>query len=68
MTYEQIATITQVAALLLFIALFIGVLVYAFWPGNKKRFEEAARLPLEKDPEPDPEPEKRDKGAKRHGR
>ena len=51
MTYEQVASITQVAALLLFIALFIGVLIYAFWPGNKKRFEQAARLPLEKDPE-----------------
>jgi cytochrome c oxidase cbb3-type subunit 4 len=51
MTYAQVASITQVAALLLFIALFAGVLIYAFWPGNKKRFEEAARLPLEKDPE-----------------
>jgi cytochrome c oxidase cbb3-type subunit 4 len=68
MTYEQVASITQVAALLLFIALFIGVLVYAFWPGNKKRFEQAARLPLEKDPDPDAEPEKRRNGAKRHGR
>ena len=68
MTYEQVASITQVAALLLFIALFIGVLVYAFWPGNKKRFEEAARLPLDKDPNPDPEPKKHDKGAERHGR
>jgi cytochrome c oxidase cbb3-type subunit IV len=51
MTYEQVASITQVAALLLFVALFVGVLIYAFWPGNKKRFEEAARLPLEKDPD-----------------
>jgi cytochrome c oxidase cbb3-type subunit 4 len=55
MTYEQVASITQVGALLLFVALFIGVLIYAFWPGNKKRFEEAARLPLEKDPGPDQE-------------
>jgi len=53
MSYEQVASITQIAALLLFIALFIGVLVYAFWPGNKKRFEDAARLPLEKDPDSD---------------
>ncbi|MGA7456710.1 MAG: cbb3-type cytochrome c oxidase subunit 3 [Methyloceanibacter sp.] len=52
MTYEQVASITQVGALLLFVALFIGVLIYAFWPGNKKRFEAAARLPLEKDPGP----------------
>ncbi len=55
MTYEQVASITQVGALLGFVALFVGVLIYAFWPGNKKGFEDAARLPLEKDPEPDQE-------------
>jgi len=53
MTYEQVASISQVVALIFFVALFAGVLLYAFWPGNKKRFEEAARLPLEKDPERD---------------
>ncbi len=52
MTYEQVASISQVAALLFFIGLFVAVLIYAFWPGNKKRFEEAAKLPLEQDPEP----------------
>jgi cytochrome c oxidase cbb3-type subunit IV len=55
MSYEQVASITQVAALLMFVAIFIGILIYAFWPGNKKRFEKAARLPLEKDPVPKPE-------------
>jgi cytochrome c oxidase cbb3-type subunit 4 len=50
MTYEQVASITQIAALLLFVALFIGVLVYAFWPGNKKRFEQDAEIPLRRDP------------------
>jgi cytochrome c oxidase cbb3-type subunit 4 len=55
MTYEQVASITQLAALLFFVVLFVGVLIYVFWPGNKKAFEEAARLPLEKDPEPDQE-------------
>lgn len=50
MTYEQVASISQVVALIFFVALFAGVLLYAFWPGNKKRFEQAARLPLEKDP------------------
>lgn len=63
MSYEQVASITQVAALLLFVAFFIGVLIYAFWPGNKKRFEEAARLPLEKDPDFEP---KKDGGT--HGK
>ena len=52
MTYDQVASISQVVALLFFIGLFVAVLVYAFWPGNKKSFEEAAKLPLEDDPEP----------------
>ena len=46
MTYDTVATITQVASLLLFIALFIGVLAYAFWPGSKRRFDEAQRKTL----------------------
>lgn len=52
MTYEQVASISQVAALIFFIVLFAAVVLYAFWPGNKKRFDEAANLPLEEDPEP----------------
>ena len=52
MTYDQVASISQVAALLFFIALFAAVVIYAFWPGNKKRFDEASRLPLDNDPEP----------------
>lgn len=60
MTYEQVASISQVLALLFFIALFVGVLIYAFWPGNKKQFEEAAKLPLEKDSEPENGKEKDD--------
>ena len=55
MTYEQVSGITQVAALLFFVALFAVVVVYAFWPGNKKRFEEDARIPLKKDPDQDRE-------------
>lgn len=51
MTYEQVASVSQVAALLFFIALFVVVLAYAFWPGNKKRFDDAAKLPLEDDTE-----------------
>lgn len=53
MTYEQVASISQIAALVFFIGLFAAVVIYAFWPGNKKRFEEAAKLPLESDPEPE---------------
>ena len=28
---------------------FIGIVAYALHPGNKQRFEEAARLPLDED-------------------
>ena len=55
MEYEQVASISQVAALIFIIVLFAGVVLYAFWPGNQKRFDEAARLPLEDDPESDNE-------------
>lgn len=51
MTYEDVKGIAAMAGLLIFIALFIGVLIYAFWPGNKKRFERARNIPLDKDPD-----------------
>lgn len=51
MTYDTVATFSQVTSLLLFFALFIGVAAYAFWPGNRRRFEIAQReaLDLDKD-------------------
>ena len=55
MSYETVSVITQIVALLFFVVLFTGVVIYAFWPGNKKTFEEAANIPLETDPD-----EKRD--------
>ena len=47
MTYESASTFSQIAAMIIFIALFIGVILYVFWPRNKKMFDEAAQLPLE---------------------
>ena len=47
MTYETIATLSQVASLLMFIATFLVVVVYALLPGNKPRFEEAQRRALD---------------------
>lgn len=55
MTHQTVTLISQVVALLLFIALFIGVIVYVFWPGNKKKFDEAAKLPLEDETNDRPE-------------
>jgi cytochrome c oxidase cbb3-type subunit IV len=52
MTYETVATFSQVTSLLLFIAMFVAVLIYALWPRNRKRFEEAQRRALDLDRKP----------------
>jgi len=49
MTYDTVAQFSQITSLFLFIALFIGVIVYAFWPGNRRRFEAAQRQALDLD-------------------
>jgi cytochrome c oxidase cbb3-type subunit 4 len=47
MSYDTVATISQVTSLLMFIAMFGGVLAYALWPKNGPRFEEAQRRALD---------------------
>lgn len=47
MTYETVATWSQVTSLLMFIGMFLGVLAYTFWPRNRERFEEAQRRALD---------------------
>ena len=47
MTYEAIATLSQVVSLLMFVAIFLVVVGYALWPGNKPRFEVAQRRALD---------------------
>jgi cytochrome c oxidase cbb3-type subunit 4 len=49
MTYESAAYYSGMIGLFIFLTLFLGVLVYAVWPGNRKRFEAAGRMPLEND-------------------
>jgi len=49
MTYETIAAWSQVTSLLMFVAMFIGVLAYALWPRNGPRFEAAQRRALDLD-------------------
>ena len=39
MTYDTVATLSQVTSLLLFIGIFLAVVAYAFWPKNGPRFE-----------------------------
>ena len=37
--------------LILLIVAFIAIVAWVFWPKNKKRFEKAARIPLEDEKE-----------------
>ncbi|WP_316859035.1 cbb3-type cytochrome c oxidase subunit 3 [uncultured Cohaesibacter sp.] len=48
-TYETLANFAQTWGLLYFVLIFSGVLAYTFWPSNKKRFDEAASIPLRED-------------------
>ena len=49
MTYEAVAHFAQTWGLVLLVVLFAAVVAYALWPGNRKKFDRAARLPLEED-------------------
>ena len=49
MSYDTVATFSQVASLLMFIALFAAVLAYALWPRNGPRFEAIQRRALDLD-------------------
>jgi cytochrome c oxidase cbb3-type subunit IV len=48
-TYAFLSYIAQSAGLLYFMAIFTGMAIYAFWPSNKSKFEEAASMPLRED-------------------
>ncbi len=48
-TYSVLASFAQVWGLLYFMIMFALVLAYALWPRNRKRFEDAAQIPLRED-------------------
>ncbi|MEX0840147.1 MAG: cbb3-type cytochrome c oxidase subunit 3 [Parvibaculum sp.] len=52
-TYSLVRTWAGAGGLILMVALFIGVLVYALRPGNKHKFDRLARLPLQDGDGPD---------------
>lgn len=49
MTPEQASQVAGIAGIILFMALFCVVIAYAFWPGNRSKFDAAARQPLEEE-------------------
>ncbi|SDQ84828.1 cbb3-type cytochrome c oxidase subunit 3 [Pseudovibrio sp. Tun.PSC04-5.I4] len=48
-TYTFLANFAQTGGLLYFVVIFAGVLVYALWPSNKERFDDASHVPLRED-------------------
>ena len=49
MTYDTVATFSQVTSLLMFIAMFAIVLLYALWPSNGRIFDAVQRRALDLD-------------------
>lgn len=49
MRYEDVAHFAQTFGLVLLVVLFVAAAAFAFWPGNRKRFDKAAQLPLEEE-------------------
>jgi cytochrome c oxidase cbb3-type subunit 4 len=47
MTYETVSKLVQQGGTIYFAVMFVVVLVYAFWPKNKEKFEKAARAALD---------------------
>ncbi len=47
--YDRLAQLAQTWGLLYLVILFVLVLAYALWPKNKKRFDEASKIPLRED-------------------
>ncbi len=49
MTYEGVTYFSQTWGLVYLVILFAGVLIYALRPSAKKKFDDAARIPLQED-------------------
>lgn len=47
MSFEDVQEISAHAGLFYFIAIFAGVLFYALRPSARRKFEDAARIPLD---------------------
>lgn len=50
--YEMLSSFAQTWGLIGFVVIFAMVLVYALWPKNQDKFDDAARVPLSDDARP----------------
>jgi cytochrome c oxidase cbb3-type subunit 4 len=49
MTFETMRYFADTWGLVYLVVLFAGILVFTFRPGSKKKYEDAAQLPLKRD-------------------
>lgn len=49
MTYQNLIYFAETWGLVILTAMFASTVVYAFWPGNRDKFDHAAHLPLDND-------------------
>ena len=49
MGYHDFVAFAETWGLFYLILLAIGAWIYALWPGNRKKFDDAANLPLRED-------------------
>ena len=52
MDHDTLVGFAKSWGLFYLIAMFIGVVIYAFWPSNRKKFDYAKRNILDKDDRP----------------
>ncbi|MFC7048512.1 cbb3-type cytochrome c oxidase subunit 3 [Emcibacter nanhaiensis] len=48
-THHDASTFAQTWGLVLFLVLFVGIVAYALWPGNRDKFNKASRAPLDEE-------------------
>lgn len=53
MNYDGLAYIVKLSGTVFFSGFFVVTILYALWPSNKSRFEQAAQLPLLQDDTPE---------------
>jgi cytochrome c oxidase cbb3-type subunit 4 len=53
-THESLVVLAQTFGLFYLIALSVGVLVYVYWPSNRRKFDAAAQAILQGEDKPCP--------------
>lgn len=49
MAYEELRLFSVTYGLIFFVAMFAAAVAYALWPRNRKKFDDAAQIPLRED-------------------